>query len=83
MARVLASEPGLTEAGTLEKTRGGGARRLTRELQGVSRGLWPADPDLGTIGSCQRGSVLGPPGSRAGVCISISGAPYEFTNLLA
>lgn len=75
MARVLASEPGLTASGTLEKSRGGGAMRLTRQPQRGSRGLWPADPDLGTIGSYQRGSVPGPPGSL--------GHPNEFTDLLA
>lgn len=58
--------------------------RLTRELQGVSGGLWPADPDLGTIGSYQRGSVPGPPGSLGLWSASASlGRLNEFTNLLA
>lgn len=82
MARVLVSEPGLTEAGTLEKSRGGDARRLTRQLQRVSRGLWPADPDLGLSAHTKEGlyRALQAPGlGSASVFLRL---PNEFTNLL-
>lgn len=88
--RVLASELGLMEPvpsqehwRKAEVGGGGVALSLVGEevVTGSVRGLWPADAELGTTGSYQRGPSLEPPVSLGLESASVSvGCSNTFTH---